>query len=80
MKKTMQDLVKMFEEAKKSHCKIGVSIKGLPGLSGIETIVTEHKDLDFKLLCYKTGYNENLENIADPNIKIINVMHLYDDM
>ena len=79
MKKTIKDLLAMIEKAKKRKCKLGVCFKGVPGLQGIETVVNDCKDLDFKATYYQKNYSENLVNFEYPEVKIVNVMLIEDD-
>lgn len=74
MKKTIKDLIKMFEIAKQQKKKIGVSIKNLPGLECSEIVVNEFSDLDAKLKYYLKNYDENLHHKKDNKIYINNVM------
>lgn len=74
MKKTIKDLIKMFETAKQQKMKIGVSIKNLPGLECSEIVVNEFSDLDAKLKYYLENYDDNLHHIKNNKIYINNVM------
>lgn len=74
MKKTIKDLIKMFETAKQQKMKIGVSIKNLPGLECNEIVVNEFSDLDAKLKYYLENYDDNLHHKKDNKIYVNNVM------
>lgn len=74
MKKTIKDLIEMFETAKQQKMKIGVSIKNLPGLECSEIVVNEFSDLDAKLKYYLENYDDNLHHKKNNKIYINNVM------
>lgn len=48
-------------------------------MQGIETVVNDCKDLDFKAKYYQKNYSENLVNVEYPEVKIVNVMLIEDD-
>ncbi len=68
--KSLEDLEKVFNEAKENKCCICVEVT-IPGQDDTELIINKYESLDNKLNYYKNTYNENLIHKKCNDIKIV---------
>ena len=73
----MEELVDIFEEAKKNHYDyIGVAIQ-MEGYPSEEIIINRLGNFEKKLEYYKNAFNEDLTLKANNGIKIVGVYATY---
>ncbi len=72
---TLEDLEKVFEEARENKCCICVEIT-IPGQEDTELIINKYESLDNKLQYYKQTYDEKLINKKCNDIRIVSALAL----
>ena len=72
---TLEDLEKVFEEARENKCCICVEIT-IPGQEDTELIINKYESLDNKLQYYKQTYDEKLINKKRNDIRIVSALAL----
>ena len=68
----MEKLGLLFRDAQAQNLDVALELT-VPTCEETEIIIVKNKNLDYKLVYYKENYNENLELIRFPEIKIVNM-------
>ena len=68
----MDTLGLLFRDAQAQNLDVALELT-VPTCEETEIIIVKNKNLEYNLVYYKENYNENLELIRFPEIKIVNM-------